>query len=98
MTVDEQLECGLRARLDAAGTEAQAEIVWPLEVALESARAGARTREMRTPRRLVARRIRCCEFRCEILFTASNKISKESFQDSSQSVDTPISPGGAVTK
>ena len=71
MTVDEQLECGLRARLDAAGTEAQAEIVWPLEVALESARAGARTREMRTPRRLVARRIRCCEFRCEILFTAS---------------------------
>ena len=50
MTVDEQLECGLRARLDAAGTEAQAEIVWPLEVALEvaleSARAGAHTREM----------------------------------------------------
>ena len=52
----------MRARLDAAGTEAQAEIVWPLEVALdvapESARAGAHTREMRTPRRLVARRMR----------------------------------------
>ena len=102
MTVDEQLECGLRARLDAAGTEAQAEIVWPLEVALdvapESARAGAHTREMRTPRRLVARRMRTVSHNGEFLFTASNNISKESFQDSSQSVDTQISPGGSVTK
>ena len=45
MTVDEQLECGLRARLDAAGTEAQAEIVWLLEVTLESQRAGRCTHE-----------------------------------------------------
>ena len=100
MTVDEQLECGLRARLDAAGTEAQAEIVWPLEVALdvapESARAGAHTREMRTPRRLVARRMRTVSHNGEFLFTASNNMSKESFQDSSQSVDTPIFTWGLL--
>ena len=57
-------------------------------------------REMRTQRRLVERLKGCavvttsCECRCAILFTATNHISKESFQDSSQSVDTPISPQG----